>query len=159
MVEKLYLTYKEDVFKYLLGITHSYTLAEELLSDTFFEAIKSFHTFKGKSSEKTWLIGIAKNMWLRHLRKHKKEITLDTVTLAYIEETPLENIIIKETAVKIISLIENLTEKEQSVLKMRIEGEPYSEISKKIAISETTARTLDFRAKRKLQKADRKSVV
>ena len=90
---------------------------------------------------------------LRHLRKHKKEITLDTVTLAYIEETPLENIIIKETAVKIISLIENLTEKEQSVLKMRIEGEPYSEISKKIAISETTARTLDFRAKRKLQKA------
>jgi RNA polymerase sigma-70 factor (ECF subfamily) len=48
-------------------------LAEELVQETFLAALKSRQNFAGKSSEKTWLIGILKHKIVDHIRKAVRE--------------------------------------------------------------------------------------
>jgi RNA polymerase sigma factor (sigma-70 family) len=67
-IEKLYFTYKKDIYQYLLSITQNPALSEDLLSETFVRAIYSIGNFKENSSVKTWLFGIAygKSDWYNH---------------------------------------------------------------------------------------------
>ena len=44
-IEDLYLEYKQDVFNYLLSLTHDPALSEDLLSETFVKAIYSIGGF------------------------------------------------------------------------------------------------------------------
>ena len=68
-IEELYRRYRDDVYRYLVALTHDPTLAEDLLSETFLCAVQKAGTFRGQSSEKIWLFGIARNLWLQSLRK------------------------------------------------------------------------------------------
>jgi RNA polymerase sigma-70 factor (ECF subfamily) len=55
--------------------------ASELVQETFLAALKSSSQFKGKSSERTWLIGILKFKILDHFRgnqKSKTEVSLQS---------------------------------------------------------------------------------
>lgn len=44
-------------------------LAQDLVQDTFFSALKAKDKFEGKASEKTWLVSILKNKIIDHYRK------------------------------------------------------------------------------------------
>jgi len=59
----------------MLKVGNSST-AEDLVQDTFFSAIRAKDTFKGDSSEKTWLVAILKNKIIDHYRK--KDILKNT---------------------------------------------------------------------------------
>lgn len=73
-IETLYFEYKQDIYSYLLSLTHDPTLSEDLLSETFVKAIFSIGNFKGNSSIKTWLFGIARHLWLKNLRKDRPAV-------------------------------------------------------------------------------------
>ena len=75
LLKKIYEEYKQDVFKYLVSLTHDVSLSEDLVSETFLSALKSLHKFKGQSTIKTWLFSIARNKWYEHLRKEKPTIS------------------------------------------------------------------------------------
>ena len=47
--------------------------AEEMVQETFLAALKSYDRFAGKSSEKTWLVGILKHKIVDHIRKAVRE--------------------------------------------------------------------------------------
>ncbi|MHC4945232.1 MAG: RNA polymerase sigma factor, partial [Planctomycetota bacterium] len=47
--------------------------AEEIVQETFLAALKAKDSFKGRSSERTWLIGILKNKVIDHFRKMSRE--------------------------------------------------------------------------------------
>jgi RNA polymerase sigma-70 factor (TIGR02943 family) len=49
-------------------------VAEDLVQDTFISALEGLDTFKGDSSERTWLVGILKHKILDHFRKNSREI-------------------------------------------------------------------------------------
>jgi RNA polymerase sigma-70 factor (TIGR02943 family) len=44
-------------------------LAQDLVQDTFFSALKAKDNFEGKASEKTWLVSILKNKIIDYYRK------------------------------------------------------------------------------------------
>ena len=44
-------------------------LAEDLVQDTFFSALKAKDNFRGTAAEKTWLVSILKNKIIDHYRK------------------------------------------------------------------------------------------
>lgn len=69
-LEEIYEMYSRKVFLFLLSKTNNEHLAEELMQETFFQAVQCIDGFKGNSSILTWLCGIAKNVWLKYLRKH-----------------------------------------------------------------------------------------
>ena len=60
-INKLYDIYAKDIYKFIMSIALNHEIAEDIMQSTFLSAIKSIHTFKGHSSVKTWLFGIAKN--------------------------------------------------------------------------------------------------
>ncbi len=82
-IQNLYQQYKNDVYAYLISITHDKPLSEDLTSETFLGAIKSIPAYKGDSDIKTWLFSIARYKWYEHLRKQKKELTSDDFIEVY----------------------------------------------------------------------------
>ncbi|MDI7743790.1 RNA polymerase sigma factor [Lysinibacillus fusiformis] len=69
---QLYVNHEKQIFKYLLYLTGDKFIAEELTQETFYQAFKSIHRFKGKCKISTWLFQIAKHTFYSHLKKNKK---------------------------------------------------------------------------------------
>lgn len=59
--------------------------AEEMVQETFLAALKAREGFAGRSSERTWLVGILKHKIVDHLRKASRE-----VLVAEVERLPYE---------------------------------------------------------------------
>lgn len=153
LLKKIYEEYKQDVFKYLVSLTHDTSLSEDLVSETFLGALKSLHKFKGESSIKTWLFSIARNKWYEYLRKEKFNISIDDLAYNYIlSESDLDDVLIKkELYNKIINLLKSEPPRTEDIILMRIKGYSYFEIGKKHNISESSARVIDYRAKKKIK--------
>ncbi|WP_257141064.1 RNA polymerase sigma factor [Bacillus sp. AFS015802] len=80
-LEELYETFFHDVYQYLLYFTNNSSEAEDLTQDTFMRVFKSYHSFKHQSSQKTWIISIAKRTAIDHYRKRKLISLLPDVIL------------------------------------------------------------------------------
>lgn len=61
--------YADYMYNYALVRLNDGNLAKDLVQDTFFAALKSAKNFKGKSTERTWLISILKRKIIDHYRK------------------------------------------------------------------------------------------
>ena len=151
-IEELYQKYRLDVYRYLYSLTHDWQLAEELLSDTFLMAFLNLPSFRGQSSIKTWLFGIARNTWLKSLRRQSRK---EAVTAAFVSrllgEPPNpsaeELVLKKELLDKIKTLLETREERSRSIIYMRAAGYDFSEIARKWKISENSARVTEFRVR------------
>ena len=71
-IEKLYDLYSKDVYRFIYSLSFDEEIAKDIMQITFLECIKSIKNFKGKCSEKTWLLAIAKNQYYTYLKKHPK---------------------------------------------------------------------------------------
>jgi RNA polymerase sigma-70 factor, ECF subfamily len=69
--EDLYNKYHQDVFQFLIYMVRNRSQAEDLAQEVYIRVLKSYQHFEGKSSEKTWLFSIAKNVAIDHFRKQK----------------------------------------------------------------------------------------
>jgi RNA polymerase sigma factor (sigma-70 family) len=150
-IEKLYVEHKQDIYNYLLSITHNPALSEDLLSETFVKAIYTIGNFKGNSSIKTWLFSIARHLWLQNLRKDKPTVEYSDLLELYVTDSISDSLITKELAYRVQELLKMKDEKTQKIITMRVDGISYFEISEKIGISENSARVLDFRTKKWLK--------
>ena len=152
-VEYLYETYRSDIYRYLLGLTRDPDLAEDLLSETFCTALTALGDFRGEGSVKSWLLTVARNKWLDHLRKRNPFVDVD-LTEIYIADTapgPEQRAIQKEAAARVRELLSREEPRTQTVVTMRIEGYSFFEIARKLGIHEGSARVIDFRARKKLR--------
>lgn len=59
----------EYLFRYALARVRDKAVAEDLLQETLLAAIGSCHSHAGRSSERTWLVGIMKHKAIDHLRR------------------------------------------------------------------------------------------
>ncbi|NLY53779.1 MAG: sigma-70 family RNA polymerase sigma factor [Firmicutes bacterium] len=153
IIKSVYEAYKQDIYTYLVSLTHDSLLAEDLLSDTFLGAIRALPRFRGESDIKTWLFSIARHKWYEHLRKSRPTVSLDDLAECYLRsELNVENIAIKrELAQEILRLLDNEPPRTRDIVLMRIEGYSFFEIAQKHAISESSARVIDHRAKKKIK--------
>jgi RNA polymerase sigma-70 factor (ECF subfamily) len=55
-------------------------VAEDLVQETFFSALKAIDGFEGKSSLRTWLIGILKRKVIDYYRKSEREVKASDLT-------------------------------------------------------------------------------
>jgi len=69
----------DAMYRYALMRLKNPTVAEDLVQETFLAALKARHNFAGKSSEKTWLIGILKHKIIDHFRKSKREVLVEDI--------------------------------------------------------------------------------
>lgn len=147
-IENLYILYKQDLYIYLLSLTHNPNLSEDLLSQTFVNAIASIKNFEGKSSVKTWLFSIARNIWLQRLRKEKHTVEYNDLLGLYVSDNIVDRLITKETANRIKVLLLKKDGRTQKIVNMRVEGYSFSEIALEVNISESSARVINFRTRK-----------
>ncbi|KIL48966.1 RNA polymerase sigma factor SigX [Jeotgalibacillus alimentarius] len=69
--KRLYSEYQQDVFQFLIYMVKNRDTAEDLLQEVYIKVMNSYHRFEGKSSEKTWLFSIAKNVTIDYFRKQQ----------------------------------------------------------------------------------------
>lgn len=86
--EELYVTYKAIIYQYLYHLSSNYHTAEELTHDTFLKAFRSYRSFRGDSSIKTWLFTIARNTYLNAVQKksHQLEQQMDLQIHEFIDQ-------------------------------------------------------------------------
>ena len=68
---QIYQSYFDPVYRYALSLSGSPHIAEEITQETFFKALRSLNQFQGRSSLKSWLCAIAKNLWLSEQREKR----------------------------------------------------------------------------------------
>jgi RNA polymerase sigma-70 factor (ECF subfamily) len=66
-------THADYLFNFAVGQVRDTNAAEDLVQETFLAAVKSQNNFSGKSSERTWLVGILRHKIYDHLRKTCRE--------------------------------------------------------------------------------------
>jgi RNA polymerase sigma-70 factor, ECF subfamily len=66
-------SYGDDVLNFLIYYT-GYSDMEDLVQEVFLKAWRKLSTFDNKSSPKTWLFSIARNVAIDEMRKRKKEL-------------------------------------------------------------------------------------
>lgn len=151
-IEALYEAYHKELFAYLCSLSHDRTRAEDLLSETFLAALRGIYSYRGKSSEKTWLFAIARHKWLDSLRREKGEISLEVLAEQYIDGGELcDELLRTEAAARALKLIASLEPKSRMVVNLRMEGRSYAEIEEQTGIRAASARVLDWRARKKIK--------
>ena len=90
--------YKDGLILYLNGYVKNIFVAEELTEDTFFRLVIKKPKYSGKSTFKSWLYAIGRNVTVDYIRHNSKilNVPIDDVENYLIEEQNLEETYIKE---------------------------------------------------------------
>ena len=102
--DQIYQSYFDSVYRYALSLSGSSQTAEEITQETFFKAMRSLDQFQGKSSLKSWLCAIAKNLWLSEQRKKKTRPIDDALPLPDLSMGPEEAIVHQDESMRIRTL-------------------------------------------------------
>lgn len=69
--QELYEKYHQDLYQFLFYMVNNKEQAEDLVQEVYIKVLRSYDSFEGKSSEKTWLFSIAKHVAIDSFRKQK----------------------------------------------------------------------------------------
>ncbi|MHB8125356.1 MAG: RNA polymerase sigma factor [Desulfitobacteriaceae bacterium] len=153
-IEQLYKEYAKQVYKYLFSLCHSEQIAEELMQETFFRALKSLRTYDGTCKIYVWLCQIAKHIWYQELAKNKRtQITELSSEIPSAEHSVDENIILRDGKMSLFKDLHMLAEPMREVMYLRLTGEfSFREIGEILSKDETWARVTFYRGKQKIMK-------
>lgn len=154
-MDEIYNKYSIIVYKYLLALTNNKDLSEELMQETFYNAIKNINTFKNDSNIKTWLCKIAKNKWIDYLKRNHKYKNIDICEISefyFNNESFEDSFIDKDNLLNLYKKIFSLDENSKNVVLLRVKSDfSFKEIGQILEKSENWARTTYYRAKLKLK--------
>ena len=148
--DQIYREHFTDVYKYVLSLCRDEMTAEEVTQETFFKALRSIESFNGSCKLYVWLCQIAKNTYLSQLRKKKRFVDSDADIPSGVD---LESDFLdKDKARRLHLLFHNLDEPYKEVFTLRVFGElPYSHIGELFGKTDSWARLVFYRAKKRLQ--------
>ncbi|MCR2820272.1 RNA polymerase sigma factor SigX [Lederbergia panacisoli] len=151
---ELYTKYHQDLFQFLYYMVKNRVEAEDLVQEVYIRVMKAYDKFEGKSSEKTWLFSIAKNVAIDHFRKQKgwKDRLFDKFDWERREikdsKTLPEDAVIQNEEVKILKeCLDTCATNHRIVLIMRyLNGLSIAETAEALNWSESKVKTTQHRA-------------
>ena len=153
-MEEMFKKYSPVVFRYLKGLCGDEDLAEELMQETFYQAVKSIDRYDGTCKPSTWLCQIAKHMWLRELKRRKRlaDLPLDESMFPAVDSAE-KHVADRQEMLSLLQKIHCLKPEAREVVLLRINGNlSFKEIGEIImGHSESWARITFYRAKNKLK--------
>ena len=131
--------------------------SEEITQETFFRALKKINDYRGEASLKVWLCQIARNLSFDSLKRQSKITALtkhdddesdDYELPAGSESDPEEQLLRKQTAMKIHRILHDLKEPYKEVFQLRTFGDlSFAEIGELFGKSESWARVTYYRSR------------
>lgn len=100
LLDRLIEHYQHRLLRYLVYLTGSRELAEDLFQETWIRVLERGHQYDGKHEFSTWLFAVARNLTLDYLRK-KHPVSLDG--LMDEDRAPLEPADTKPTAWEVVA--------------------------------------------------------
>ncbi|WP_342600835.1 RNA polymerase sigma factor SigX [Psychrobacillus sp. FSL H8-0483] len=123
---RLYDSYHQDVFQFLIYLVKNRQTAEDLVQEVYVRVLRAYSKFEGKSSEKTWLFSIAKNVAIDHFRKHavrKKRLfdsfDWETMQLASTDMLPEDLVQLNDEMKTLLIALDECTGDQKMVIIMR----------------------------------------
>lgn len=149
--EKIRQDYSSIIYRFLLSICRNEDLAEELTSETFYQAYLHIDKFKGECKLETWLCQIAKNALYQETKRARRTVPWEQIKMPETSEDILEKLSNKEQALKIHRNLHHLSDPYKEVFMLRVFGElRFKEIANIFGKSESWAKVTFYRAKDKL---------
>jgi RNA polymerase sigma-70 factor (ECF subfamily) len=161
--------YERPVFSLIYRMVRDRTLAEDLSQEAFIRAFNAIGTYKTSYKFSNWLLKIANNHTIDHLRKRRletvsidgsphartaDEVTQSQVVVASTDETPAEYVEHRELGSQIEQAIAGLREEYRTVIVLRhVEGYAYDEIADIMDLPLGTVKTYLHRARGELRKS------
>lgn len=157
-IRELYEQHYQTIFRYFLRMTGNWEEAGDLTQETFFQACLSIYRYRQESSLKTWLFSIARNVYLKRLRKEKKYMMLplrdgpeffeDSTKM---NNLPADLIVQREERERVQASLKKLPENMRTILIFKeFEQLSYEEIAGIFSQTANWARVNYFRAKKQL---------
>jgi RNA polymerase sigma-70 factor (ECF subfamily) len=152
-LEVLYKKYSTELYIYALSLCKDHHLSQDLVSETFFKALLSMEN--SQVYIKYWLFRVCKNLYLDYLKKNKRFQDMETdAAKLLVEDNTLDKMIYNEERRKIYYKVLNLQPSYKEIITLYCYCNfDLQEISTIIKISQGAARTLLFRARKKLNEA------
>ena len=140
------------VYRFLVRLCGNLDTAEELTQETFARAWAARRSFRGESSQKTWLLQIARNLYLNQQRRHA-ETRIPTDELQAIPDSgklgdPARRFANSQQREIIMAILAQLPEKQRSIIVLcDAEGLSYAEIADVLGMSLAAVKVNLFRAR------------
>ena len=144
------------VYNYVNVIIRNEEEAEDIAIETFTKVFTKLKLYNEDFDFTTWVISIAHNTMIDHIRKSPKlNISLDDDTnfLEILEDqpSPEEYLILKQDNDKLITAIAQLREPYQRIIELRyLEDKTYKEIAEELNLSLANVKVRLLRAKQLL---------
>ncbi|WP_079479915.1 RNA polymerase sigma factor SigX [Halobacillus salinus] len=160
--DELYEKYHQDLFQYIIYMVKDRNLAEDLVQDVYIKTFKSYDTFDGRSSEKTWLFSIARHVTIDYFRKQnrKRKRVMDFFDWGEKGEEikdksplPEEIAVLNDEMQAVYRALDECTVDQSSVIILRfIQSMSIQETAEVLGFSESKVKTTQHRAMKALKK-------
>ncbi len=142
----LYKKYANPVYRYIFTRTGNKQIAEDITSQTFLSALESFRKFRQDGNFGSWLFTIARNKVNDHFRRSKTVTPFHEAELIADGNDTVALSIQSDQAKIVQSLIKELTEDEQELLRLRFIAElSFSNIARLLHKSEDAVKKSTYR--------------
>ena len=156
-LEDVYRKHSKSLYHYLLRLTGSPSVAEDLVQETFYKATLSL-TFYQDQEVRSWLFKVARHTYLDAWRKRKRwewvpfiEIIHNHEDMTSPYEQPEDYLVSKESGEDFTRLFKQLTETYRTILYLRDEeGLSYKELSEALEMNENQVKVTLHRARKRL---------
>jgi RNA polymerase sigma-70 factor (ECF subfamily) len=122
-IEEWFRQFADDVYKFLVYFTGT-TDVEDIVQETFIKALKAMNSYQGRSSPKTWLLAIARNV-ARDSRRKNRRNTSRHIPYEYLanasssERTPEEAAELSDAVQSVMSMLQSVSPQQRAVLVLR----------------------------------------
>ena len=148
--EQVYEEYYSTIFKYLITITKSPDMAEEITQETFYKALKNIDKYNPEKKMLTWLCTIAKNTCYTEIKRQQKHKEFDEILVD--ESDIVDRILDYEDSSRLLKIVHHLEEPYKEVFTLRTFAElPFRQIAELFGRTESWARVTFYRSKSKIK--------
>ena len=154
--EELVRRYYDSIFRLMMGFVSQKEDAEDLTQETFLEAYRCLKNFKGRSKFYTWLYRIGTNLAINHLKRKRKNISLEDIVLPYspTPHSPSPSLEQREFYNAFFVALEKLAPERRIVLILReFQNLSYEEIAEVLNIKIGTVMSRLARAREEMRRA------
>lgn len=150
--EQAFLELTERYKRMIYKVCYMYASDKEPVGDLFQDVIlnlwKAFPSFRGESSEETWIYRVALNTCITQLRKQSKKPTMMPLTVDVENLTDTDD---DRMLRELYRLIRQLNTVEKAIILLYLEDKPYEEIASLIGITKSNVGVKISRIKEKMK--------
>ncbi|MCM3630414.1 RNA polymerase sigma factor [Paenibacillus glycanilyticus] len=152
--------YGDDVWRYAYALTNNYEQASDIAQEVFIKVHLNLSTFRGRSSFKTWLFSITRNLAINELKSNyvRRVLLFGQVKSLQTTQSAEGAYMASQAAEEIRAIVMGLSRKLREVLLLQLEHDmSIHEMAQLLEISEGTVKSRLNRARKQVEKRWRES--